>query len=139
VEEGLTGGRIAPTVARLDPFACVLALAQVPITVAGGLHRARTGIQFFDGGDVRLLRLVRAHDNFTETVPIALLAKAAAEAAAAPRSLLVAGGSALVLGRGLRYATILSSGFGTGRAVGMVLTLLPIATFAGYALLRLLW
>lgn len=119
-------------------FTCTLALAQVPITVAVGLHRARTGIQFFDEGDVRLLRLMRAHANFTETVPMALLAMAAAETAGAPRVLLVAGGGALVLGRGLHYATILSSGFGTGRAVGMVLTLLPIATFAGYALLRLL-
>jgi uncharacterized protein len=116
-------------------FAGVLALAQVPITIAVGLRRVRTGIQFFDGADVRLLRLMRAHGNFAETVPIALIAMAAAEMVGASRSLLAAGGSALVLGRMLHYVTILRSGFGVGRAVGMVLTLLPIASFASYAII----
>lgn len=117
-------------------FAAVLALAQVPITVAVGLRRARTGIQFLDGSDVRLLRLMRAHANFVETVPTALLAMAAAETAGLPRSLVVAGGAVLVIGRLLHYLTILRSGFGLGRAAGMVLTLLSTALFAAYALVR---
>jgi uncharacterized membrane protein YecN with MAPEG domain len=120
-------------------FASVLALTQVPITVAVGLRRARTGIQFLAEGDVRLLRLMRAHGNFAETVPIAIIAMAAAELVGAPPGLLVAGGGGLVLGRVLHYLTLLRSGFGPGRAVGMVLTLLPIATFAAYALMRSLW
>lgn len=120
-------------------FASILALLQVPITVAVGLRRARTGIQFFDGGDVRLLRLMRAHGNFVESVPITLIAMAAAEAAGAARVLLAVGGTAFIAGRMLHYATILRSGFGMGRAVGMVLTLLPMATFAAFALLRSLW
>ncbi|HVJ90643.1 MAG TPA: MAPEG family protein [Labilithrix sp.] len=117
-------------------FAAILALAQVPITVAVGLRRAHTNIQFLDGNDVRLLRLMRAHGNFVETVPTALIAMAAAEAAGLPRSLVAAGGAALVIGRALHYSTILSSGFGLGRAAGMVLTLLSTAAFAGYALVR---
>ena len=134
----LWGSRMSASLPVSSFFACVLALAQVPITVAVGLHRARTGIQFFDGGDVRLLRLMRAHGNFTETVPMALIAMASAEAAGVPRGALLAGGAALVLGRGLHYATILRSGFGNGRAAGMVLTLLPTATLAAWALVRLL-
>jgi uncharacterized membrane protein YecN with MAPEG domain len=120
-------------------FASILALLQVPLTIAVGLRRARTGIQFFDQGDVRLLRLMRAHGNFVETVPMALIAMCAAEVTGAPRLLLILGGSALIVGRMLHYATILRSGFGWGRAAGMVLTLLPMATFAALALLRALW
>lgn len=120
-------------------FASLLALLQVPITVAVGLRRVRTGIQFFDGGDVRLLRLMRAHGNFVETVPSTLIAMSAAEAVGAARVLLIVGGSAFIVGRMLHYATILRSGFGMGRAVGMVLTLLPMATFAAFALIRSIW
>lgn len=117
-------------------FVGVFALLQVPVTIAVGLRRARTNIHFFDGGDVRLLRLMRAHGNFTETVPMTLLATAAAELQGAPTWLIVTGGCALLLGRAMHYATILGSGFGPGRAAGMVLTLLTMATFGLYAITR---
>jgi uncharacterized protein len=120
-------------------FAGFFALVQVPLTIAVGLYRARTGIQFLDGGDTVLLRRMRAHANFSETVPITLIAMAAAEWSAAPAWLLLAGGSSLVVGRLMHYTTILTSGFGVGRAVGMVLTLLPMATFGGWPLSRLIW
>ena len=120
-------------------FAGFFALVQVPLTIAVGLYRARTGIQFFDGGDTVLLRRMRAHANFTETVPIALIAMAAAECCGAPSWLLVAGGVSLAVGRSLHYATLVTSGFGVGRAVGMVLTLLPMATFGGWSLSRWVW
>jgi uncharacterized protein len=122
---------------KLSPlFAGFFALLQIPLTVAVGLYRARTGIQFFDGGDTALLRRMRAHGNFTETVPITLIAMAAAECSGAPPWLIVAGGGSLAFGRVLHYVTIVRSGFGNGRAVGMVLTLLPMATFGGWALSR---
>ena len=60
-------------------FIALLALIQFPMTVAVGLHRTRTDIHFMDGGDTDLMRRMRAHGNFTETVPITLLAMAAAE------------------------------------------------------------
>jgi uncharacterized membrane protein YecN with MAPEG domain len=115
-------------------FVGAFALLQLPVTIAVGLRRARTNIHFFDGGDVRLLRLMRAHGNFTETVPMTLLAMAAAELQGAPTWLIAAGGCALLLGRAVHYATILGSGFGPGRAAGMVLTLLTMATFGLYAI-----
>jgi len=46
-------------------------------------RRVQTGIQFMDGGDQTLLRRMRAHANYTETIPIVLLAMAAAEVAQA--------------------------------------------------------
>jgi uncharacterized protein len=60
-------------------FVAIFALIQVPLTVMVGFRRVQTGIHFFDGGDLVLLRRMRAHANFTETVPITLLAMAAAE------------------------------------------------------------
>jgi hypothetical protein len=53
-------------------FIGVFVLLQIPLTVMVGYRRARTGIQFFDGGDQTLLRRMRAHGNYTETVPIVL-------------------------------------------------------------------
>ena len=79
---------------------------------------------------------MRAHGNITETVPIVLIAMAAAEYRGAPHWFLLAGGASLLVGRAMHYATLLRSGFGFGRAVGMVLTLAPMAAFGIWALFR---
>jgi len=117
-------------------FVGIFALVHIPFTVFVGYHRARTGIQFFDGGDTSLLRKMRAHGNFTEQVPIALLAMAAAEATGAPRWVLLVGGIALLLGRAIHAFVVARSGWGNGRAVGMVLTLFAIGWLGAVALLR---
>jgi uncharacterized membrane protein YecN with MAPEG domain len=128
---------MSPPLLEISPlFAALFALVQVPITVAVGYRRVQTNVHFLDGGDTALLRRMRAHANFTETVPMALIAMAAAEYHSAPSWLLLAGGSALVCGRALHYVTLLRSGFGIGRAVGMVLTLLPILAFGAWALFQ---
>jgi uncharacterized membrane protein YecN with MAPEG domain len=98
-----------------------------------GSHRARTGIQFFDGGDASLLRKMRAHGNFTENVPIALLAMAAAELTGAPRWVFLVGGCPLLAGRAVLAYVAARSGWGNGRAVGMVLTLFSIGWLAIWA------
>ena len=74
-------------------FVGLFALIQVPLTVMVGYRRVQTGIQFFDGGDQTLLRRMRAHGNYTETVPIVLLAMAAAEITGIPSWALWAGGA----------------------------------------------
>lgn len=114
-------------------FTGLFAVAQVPLTVFVGDYRRRTGIQFFDGGDPVLLRRMRAHGNFTETVPMVLLAMAAAEAAGAPGWLLWAGGALLAGGRFLHALTLVRSGWGNGRAAGMIMTLTPMLVFGGFA------
>lgn len=125
--------RIAPL------FVGVFAVVQIPLTVAVGLRRVKTGIQLLDGGDAILLRRQRAHGNFVETVPMALMAMAAAEWRGAPAWLLVTGGCSLVIGRTLHYVTLLRSPFAVTRAIGMVLTLLPIAAFGLCAIWRSAW
>lgn len=118
-------------------FVAVFALLQVPMTVAVGLRRAKSGIQFMDGGDETLLKRMRAHGNFTETAPMSLLAMGAAELAGAPGVLLWSVGGALLVGRILHYGTLVTSGFGIGRAIGMILTLAPLLIFPGFVLAQL--
>jgi len=118
-------------------FVAVFALLQIPMTIAVGLLRAKTDIHFMDGGNALLLRRMRAHGNYTETVPISLLAMAAAELAGAPSMLLWAVGGALLLGRLLHYGTLVTSGFGFGRAIGMILTFAPLLICPVYVLVSL--
>lgn len=115
-------------------FVALMALIQIPITVIVGLYRVKTNIHFMDGGDTQMMRRMRAHANFTETVPITLLAMAAAEIAGAPAWLLWTGGAVFLAGRLLHYATIRRYGWAAGRAAGMALTFIPIAGFAVTAL-----
>ena len=116
-------------------FIGLLAVLQVPATFFVGIRRVKTKILIADGGDQTLLRRIRAHANFTETVPITLIAMAAADYSGAGDTMLWAGGAALLLGRVVHYLTIaLTDGSSLLRAVGMVLTFAAMLTFGGYAL-----
>jgi uncharacterized membrane protein YecN with MAPEG domain len=117
-------------------FVGLLAVLQIPLTVIVGLRRRQTGIQFFDGGDQVLLRRMRAHANFTETVPITLLAMAAAELTSAPPWALWLGGFSLLVGRIIHAAIIILKGWGLPRAIGMLLTLAPMLGFGLWAVLH---
>lgn len=115
-------------------FIGVFALIHIPMTVMVGLRRAQTGVQFLDGGDQTLLRRMRAHGNFTETVPITLLAMAAAELSGLGDAWLWAGGLSLLAGRLMHAAILITKGWGLPRAIGMILTFLPLAGFGLWAM-----
>lgn len=117
-------------------FIGLFALLQVPLTVLVGYRRVQTDIQFFDGGDLVLLRRMRAHGNFTETVPIVLLAMAGAEVSGASHWALWAGGVSLLVGRCMHAAILITRGWGLPRAIGMILTFLPMLGFGGWCALR---
>lgn len=117
-------------------FIGVFVVLQIPLTVMVGYRRARTGIQFFDGGDQTLLRRMRAHGNYTETVPIVLLAMAASELTGAPAWLLWAGGASLLVGRVMHAAILVLRGWGLPRAIGMILTFVPMLGFGVWCLSR---
>ena len=119
-------------------FVGVFAVVQVPLTVMVGYRRARTGIQFFDGGDQTLLRRMRAHANYTETVPIVLLAMAAAELSGAVPWTLWLGGLSLLFGRLMHAAILIAKGWGLPRAIGMIMTLAPMLGFGGWSAWRAL-
>jgi len=114
----------------------VFAVAQVPLTVLVSYLRGRTGIQFLDGGNETLLRRIRAHANFVETVPITLLAMACAELSGASPAELWRGGICLLLGRAIHvWAALNAKGWGLPRIIAMVLTFYAMAGF-GIACLR---
>lgn len=110
----------------------LFAILQIPMTVMVGFKRLQTGIQFMDGGDAALLRRMRAHGNYTETVPIVLLAMAASELSGLMPALLWAGGASLLIGRLLHAQTLVTKGWGNGRAAGMILTFLPMLGFGAW-------
>jgi uncharacterized protein len=118
-------------------FAGLLILVQIALTTMVGVYRGKVGINFLHGDDDVLLKRMRAHGNFTETVPITLIAMALAELAGAPSWLLLAGGSALVLGRLTHAMNFMGSagGLGAGRAVGMAMTTISMLAFAIYGLM----
>ncbi len=66
-----------PTI--IAPYVAVLAILGAVLTVNVIINRARTKIDMGDGGVAKLAQAVRAHSNFTEQVPLALIAIALAE------------------------------------------------------------
>ena len=108
----------------------LFAVAQVPLTILVSYMRGRTGIQFLDGGNETLLRRIRAHANFVETVPITLLAMAGAELSGASSAVLWRGGISLLLGRAVHvWAALNAKGWGVPRVIAMVLTFYAMAGF----------
>ena len=97
-------------------------------TIAG---RRAVGVALGDGGDRVLLRRQRAHGNFAEYVPLALLLMALAESQSAPAWDLHVMGLALLAGR-LVHAYGVSQEPETLklRVLGMVLTFFSLVTGA---------
>ncbi len=117
-------------------FIGIFAVIQVPLTVMVGFKRLQTNIQFMDGGDATLLRRMRAHANYTETVPIVLLAMAASEISGLTPAALWAGGASLLIGRLLHARILITKGWGHTRAIGMILTMLPMIGFGAWLVVR---
>jgi uncharacterized protein len=81
------------------------------------------GISLGDGGDPRMLRVIRGHANFAEYVPLALLMMAILELSRYSFYLLHAIGIALILSRILHgYALSFTPKFRFGRVWGAALT-----------------
>lgn len=112
-------------------FAALFAILFIPMTIAVGLYRAQTGIFFLHGDDPVLLRRMRAHGNFAEQVPFALVLMAGAELTGTPPALILGAASLLLAARVVHYWAIVTTGTGTGRAVGAGATLLVDLFLAG--------
>lgn len=123
-------------------YAAFLGILAVALTVRVILCRVKTGIQAGDGGNAELAQAIRAHANFTEQVPLALLLIALAEATGAPTILILALGSGLVIAR-LASAWGLSHSLGptmprqagagaTALVVGAASLLIAYRLFAGH-------
>lgn len=118
-------------------FTALLILVSVPMSITVGLRRAKTGIQLLHGDDDELLRRIRAHGNFTEYVPLALIALAGAEVAGVPTWLVVTCGTVLLLGRLIHYVSLRRAPDGTGRLIGAAATSIVSLTLGTSILLQL--
>jgi len=89
------------------------------------------GIPLGDGGDPKMLRVVRGHANFAEYVPLALLLMAILELSRTSIYLLHALGIALIVSRLLHgYALSYTLKFRFGRVWGAGLTFVVLAVEA---------
>ncbi len=103
------------------------ALMQCALTAWVVVRRLQARVSLSDGGDKQLLRRIRAHGNFTETVPMALLLMALLELAGLAQIWLIAFGFALLLGRVLHAISLLTNNARWSRGGGMTLTLAVIS------------
>lgn len=104
-------------------FAGLCALMQCWLTALVIARRVQSGINLMDGGDAVLVRRIRAHANFAETVPMALLLMLLLELGGLAATWLWLLGLALVAGRLLHVCGLLMEGMAWSRLGGMVLTL----------------
>ena len=96
-------------------FAAIFGVLHVIFTLRVGAYRFKSGISLGDGDDKELRNRIRAHGNFIENVPIALLLLLLNDLNGLADRTLVILGSVLVVCRVLHYVMIVS------RALPMVL------------------
>ena len=87
-------------------YVAILGLLHVPFTFFVGMYRFRSRISLLDGGDKVLRNRMRAHANFTENVPIALILLLSMDALGASASWLHSVGAVLVVSRVVHYSVI---------------------------------
>ena len=122
---------------NIAPIIIALCVAiQVPITFAVGLRRLASHINFGWDDDTNLMRKIRGHGNFVETVPITLIAITVAELTGMAQIWLIIAGTCLLAGRLIHYHSLVftASGATLGRAVGMTLTFTSMIIPAVYLL-----
>jgi uncharacterized membrane protein YecN with MAPEG domain len=104
-------------------YAGLLGLLYVALSANVIRRRRDSRVNLGSGGNERLERRIRAHGNFAEYVPLALLLMALAETGGTPAWLVHLFGIALVIGRGLHgYALSSLVKRPAARVGGMVLT-----------------
>ena len=119
-----------PRIALL--FASLHILLMLALALRVVLHRRKHRIGIGHGGDKDLARKVRAHGNFIENVPLALLMLGLLELSGLGASWLWGLGGVLLLARLLHaYGLSRHSGVSTGRFWGVILTWVVLLAMSG--------
>jgi uncharacterized protein len=108
-------------------FAGLCALLQTALTALVILRRTQAGVSLLDGGDQTLIQRIRAHGNFVETAPMALLLMALLEMNSLAASWIWGFGALLLVGRMLHAYGLLSGRVAWPRLLGMSMTLFVIS------------
>lgn len=123
-------------------YAALLAPLLIVLSVRVIVFRRAERVSLGDGGHAVLLRRVRAHANFIEYAPFALILLGVLESLHAAPLLLHAAGASLLAGR-IAHAMALSNprGIMVLRVAGMMLTFaaITIAAAGCLAMLALRW
>lgn len=120
-------------------YAALLGLLFILLSYGVSKHRLAGHISLGDGDKPELAQAIRAHGNFAEYVPLALILIGLAEVQGAATGLLHGLGGGLLLGR-IAHAWGMSqpNAVHNARKLGIVLTWLCIAVASVYLLLAVL-
>jgi uncharacterized protein len=111
--------------------AAYLAIFFVGITIKTILGRMKNRIGIGDGNVLEMTRLIRAHANFAEYVPLTLILMILCELKAAHQDAIIAAAILLCVGRTIHYFGVIRVKEKLiFRQVGMVSTLFSILTLA---------
>ncbi len=111
------------TVAGTAVYAGILGLIYVALALLVSMGRLKTGVELDHGNHPQLTRRIRAHGNFAEYVPFALLLMAFCEGLGAPVWAVQAWGGALLTGRLLHaWGLYRTAGTSIQRLLGTLLT-----------------
>jgi uncharacterized membrane protein YecN with MAPEG domain len=102
-------------------YAALFMLFQFGLTLHVARNRMATKTSLGDGGDSEMAKRIRAHGNFVETVPIAIILMLIAELSGAPFWGIHLVGVALLIGRGMHVTAILKPNV-KRRALAMYIT-----------------
>ena len=101
-------------------YAAILGLLAAVLTLNVILNRVRSGVESGDGGVPGLMQALRAHGNFVEQAPIALILLASAE---------IAGARPLVVN--ILGAALLVARFASAWALNKTIKQSPLRQFSG--------
>ncbi len=122
------------TLFQIVAFYIALNLILAPLLMFRvGQVRIGKKINLGDGGDDLMLSRIRAHGNFTENAPLALIGLTGLAMLSASPLVLHIFGAAFFIGR-ILHAMGMAGSFGQGRLVGTLLTLVTFLGQAGYIL-----
>ena len=131
------------TLPQFAPAALVTALCgllAVFLTVRVIMNRVRTGVNAGDGGDAQLAQAIRAHANFVEHAPLALLLLLVSERLGTPAlAIAIMGGVLLVARAANAWGLSHSLGPSMPRQAGAGLSLLTVTALSLSILYRVLF
>jgi uncharacterized protein len=107
------------------PFVATFAVALVALSVPISLRRAKVGVMVGQSDDETLRHRIRAQANFTEYVPLGLIALVLVEAQGAASWIVVTIGGTLALGRVFHAGGMLGPS-DVMRGLGMLCTYLSL-------------